>query len=284
MSNVTTPVAPVSTMGTPVPYITVAELKRSPIYNQLHKLVAGSSDADRDAELARIILRVSAMINDEVNQNLAASTDNEVGPVVLSDDGYLRIHTRNDPIISVKTISVGPDPYSLVPLTDLTHLILDPWRITVPRGAGVMGFGRCRRMWAQWTYVNGFPVTTATADTAQGATSITVADPTGILPNQTLLKIEDGKWLETVCPTAVTGNVLTVAPLLYPHTAGVGVSALPDTIKNAALTLVSRLHDTWSLSMNAISMDGTGAKVPESKTVRAMCAPAWMLNPYKRRW
>ena len=279
----TTPVVPVSTMGTAKPYITVAELKRNPIYNQLHKLVQGSSDADRDAELGRIILRVSAMINAEVNQNLAATVDNEVDQVIVNDRGNIKVHTRNDPIISVQSISVGTDPYSLVPISDLTHLIINPWSFEVPRGAG-FHYGRGARLWAQWTYINGFPVTTSTAVVEAGDTSITVADTTGIIPNQTLLTVEDGKWLEYFVPTAVTGNVLTVPALLYPHQAGVGVTALPDDIKNAALTLVSRLHDTWSLSMNAISMDGTGAKMPESKTTRAMCAPAWMLNPYKRRW
>lgn len=275
--------SPVSPVGNPTPYITLAQLKRNPIYNQLHKLVQGASEAQRDAELQQLILRVSAMINDEVYQNLAATVDSEVGEVVVSDRGYVRVHTRNDPIIQVLSISVGSDPYSLVAVPDLTHVIVNPWSFEVPRGAG-FSCRRGTRLWAQWTYVSGFPVTVSTAATVAGDTSITVADPTGIVAGQTRLTVEDGQWLEKIVPTAVAGNVLTVAPLLYPHQLGVGVTALPETITNAALTLISRLHDTWSLTMNAISMDGTGAKMPESKTTRAMCAPAWMLNPYKRRW
>lgn len=282
MSSPVAPV-PVSTMGNPIPYITLAQLKRNPIYNQLHKLVQGASEADRDAELQQIILRVSAMINDEVDQNLAATVDNEIGEVIVSDRGYIKVHTRNDPIIEVRSISVGADPYSLIPIPDLTHLIVNPWSFEVPRGAG-FSYRRGARLWAQWSYVNGFPVTTSTATTLAGDTFLTVDDTTGIIPNRTILTVEDGRWLEKVIPTAVSGNVLSVAPMLYPHQLGVGVSALPGTITNAALTLISRLHDTWSLTMNAISMDGTGAKMPESKTTRAMCAPAWMLNPYKRRW
>lgn len=287
------PPVPNSNMGTPVPYITVAELKRSPIYTQLHKLVPNSSDADRDAELGRIILRISAMINSEVNQNLAATADVEEGPVVISDDGYLRIHTRSNPIVSVQSISVGRDPYSLAPISDLSHLILDPWRITVPRGASgfssgnlpLGGYGRPgQRLWAQWSYINGYPHTTLTTPSAAGDTSITVADATGIIANQTLLTIEDGKWLENIVPTAVSGNTLTVAPLQYPHQAAVGVTALPDDIKNAVFTLVSRLHDTWSLAPGAIVRDGSGAHVPGAKVVRAMCDAAWMLAPYRRMW
>jgi hypothetical protein len=280
-------------MGTTVPYITVAELKRSPIYTQLQKLVPGQSDADRDAELGAIIRRVSAMINGEVNQNLAASVDDEIGRLTVSNDGELRIHTRSNPIIEVQSISLGPDVYNLTPVTDLTHLVLDPWRITIPRGSNQLvsgnlpmtGVGRPgQRLWAQFTYVNGYPVTTLAAPTAVGDTSITVADATGIVAGTTLLTIKDGRLLEQVVPTAVNGNTLTVPALVNAHAAGVGVTALPDDIEEATLLLISRLHDTWSLSMGAITHDGTGAKVPGAKVARAMCDAAVMLSPYRRMW
>jgi hypothetical protein len=283
----------ISTMGATVPYITLAELKHSPIQNQLQKLVPGSSDVDRDAELGRIILRVSAMINGECNQNLAATTDVEAGWATVSDFGELRLHTRSSPIISVSSILVGSDPYNLRPVTDLSRLALDPWRITVPAQAlsGVAGGGPQlslsswrpgRQVWAEWTYVNGYPVTTLTGAVAAGATSVTVGNATGILPNQTQLTIEDGKWVETVVPTAVNGNTLTVPPLLFKHSAGIGVHALPPDVKEVTLLLISRLHDTWSLSMGAIGHGG--AKVPGAKVTRAMCDAAVMLASYKRRW
>lgn len=284
------PVLPVSTMGISVPYITIDELKRSPIYTQLQKLVPNSTDADRDAELGRIVLRISAMINSEVSQNLAATVDNEVGRVYVDYDGFIRLHCRSNPIVQVQSISIGPDPYNLTPVTDLTHLILDPWRITLPQSSsqtasGNLPLGRFgnpgQRVWAEWTYINGYPVTVLASNAAAGATSITVSDPTGIIPNQTLLTIEDGKWLEKIAPTAVTGNVLTVAPLLYAHQAGMGVSALPDDIKEAALILVSRLHDTWSLSMQSIT--NMGAKMPGA-ALKKMCDPKEILQPYKRMW
>lgn len=100
------PATLVSTQGTAKPYITVQELKRNPVYNQLKQLVPNSSDADRDAELARLIMRASAMANGETNQNLVASVDTEIGQVVVTDYGDLRIHTRSTPITSVQSISV----------------------------------------------------------------------------------------------------------------------------------------------------------------------------------
>jgi hypothetical protein len=279
-------------MGTPVPYITLAELKRAPIYTQLQKLVPGQSDADRDAELAAVIKRASAMINGEVNQNLAATLDNEVGRVTVSDGGDLRIHTRNSPIISVQSIWAGSDIYSLTQITDLTHMVLDPWRITIPRGANQLnglnlpmtGFGRPgQRLWAQFTYVNGYPVTTLASAVSAGATSITVKDATGIVANQTLLTIHDGRLLEQVVPSAVNGNTLTVPALVNAHAAGVGVDALPDDLKEATLLLISRLHDTWSLSMGSITHDGTGARNGTPKP-KIMCDCASILAPYKRMW
>jgi len=281
------------------PYLTVAELKRNPIYTQLQKLVPGGSDADNDAELARIIMRVSAMINGECRQNLSATVDTEAGWVTLSDYGELRIHTRNHPVRQVLSVSVGTDPYNTTAISDLSQTLFDPWRITIPARAltgssigfepmlSLSGYRPGRRVWAQWSYVNGFPVTTLSAPALAGATSMIVADATGILVDQTTLTVQDGKWLEHITPTALSGNTLTVAPLTYAHQAGVGVNALPDDIQEAALFLISRVHDSWSMSMGAITHDGTGARKPGSTAgtgVRSLCDPGVILAPYKRVW
>lgn len=265
------------------PYITVDELKRSPIYTQLRKLVPGGSSDDNDAELGQIIMRVSSLIDSEVRQNLYATVNSEVGRVAVNQYGELRIHTKANPIVEVLSVSVGFEPNNLTPISDLTNLVVDPWIITIP---APLRFARPRqgqRFWAQWTYTSGYPVSTLTAPAAVGATSITVANTTGILAGVTELSIQDGKWREKVTPTAVAGNVLTVAPLLFAHQTGTGVSALPDDVKEAALVLISRLHDHWSLSLGSITHDGTGAQKPGPGPARALCEPAVMLAPY-RRW
>lgn len=264
------------------PYLTVAELKRSPIYTQLRQLVPGGSAGDNEAELGQIILRVSAIIDSEVSQNLNATVDSEVGRVAVNRYGELRIHTRANPIIQVLSISVGFDPNHLTPITDLTTLVVDPWQIIIPAPPMFAMPRPGVRLWAAWTYVNGYPVTTMAAPAAAGATSVTVADSTGILPNVSRLTVEDGKWLEYIHPTAVTGNVLTVAPLAFAHQVGVGVSSLPEDVKEAALVLISRLHDHWSLAMGAITHDGTGAKHPGVGPAHALCEPATILAPYRR--
>jgi len=179
----------------------------------------------------------------------------------------------------VRSLQVGPSPKRLSAVTDLTDLILYPWRITVP------GYGRPGQiLWAQWEYVNGYPVTTIAAPATAGATALTVADPTGILPGTSILTIGDGMKEERVIPSAVTGNVLTVAPTAFAHDIGVGITELPDSLQEAMLLLISRLHDTWSLSMGAITTDGSGAKIPGATVKRAMCDAAVMLSSYRRMW
>lgn len=280
----------VSTAGRPTPYITVQELKQSPVYTQLRALVPGQSDADRDAQLGRIIMRASSLINGEVSQNLAATVDVEVGEVTVTALGELRIHTRCNPIVEVLSLSVGRDYGSLYPVTDLTHLVIEPWRFSLP--GGIFGVANNvpsvalrpgRKLFAQWSYINGYPTTTLAASTAVGATSVTVVDATGVKAGRTLLTIEDGKWIEQVTPSAVTGNVLTVPPLSWPHQAGTGVTQLPDAIKEATFLLISRLHDTWSLTMNSVSTDGNGAR-RDVATPRIMCDAGHILSPYRRMW
>lgn len=279
----------VSTAGRPTPYITIQELKASPIYTQLRALVPGQSDADRDAQLDRIIMRASSLINGEVSQNLAATVDVEVGEVTVTALGELRIHTRCNPIIEVLSLSVGRDYASLAPVTDLTHLVIEPWRFSLPGGISgpnnlpSVALRPGRKLFAEWSYINGYPTTTLAAPTIAGATTMTVVDATGVKAGRTLLTVEDGKWVEQVTPTVVTGNVLTVPPLLWPHQTGVGVTQLPDAIKEATFLLISRLHDTWSLTMGAVNSDGTGAK-KEIPTPRIMCDASHILSPYRRMW
>ncbi|HZZ16440.1 MAG TPA: hypothetical protein VFE08_10805, partial [Candidatus Sulfotelmatobacter sp.] len=224
-------------------------------------------------------------INGECRQNMAATVDTDAGWVAVSERGELRLHTRATPIVEVLSVSVGSDPSNLSPLTDLSGLVVGPWRITIPGSQ----WSACRgsRLWAEWTYVNGFPVTTLVSAVAAGDTSMTVADSLGVVAGKTQLMVQDGKWLESVVPTVVSGNVLTVPPLSFAHQPGVGVNALPDDIQEAALILISRLHNTWSLSMGAVTHDGTGArKNPAAPGIgtRFLCDPGVILEPYKRVW
>lgn len=280
----------VNTLGYPTPYITVRELKDSPIYSELKQLVPGQSEPERDAQLAKIIMRATSMINANVRQNLAATVDTEEGEVYFTPDGGLRVHTACSPIIEVLSLSIGQRRGHFTSVTDLSGVTVEPWAFQLPGGGAadyrfnLPSSGRYgTKMWGRWTYINGWPTTTLTTAAGMGDTSIVVKDPTGIVAGRTMLTIEDGSWLEQVVPTAVNGSILTVPPLQFPHSEGTGVSELPDAIKEATLMLISRLHDTWSLTMNAISTDGNGAR-RRTSIPSVMCDCAYMLTPYRRIW
>src|ERR1700756_1006098 len=137
-------------MGIDVPYITLDELKRSPVYNDLRELVPESSPADNDAELQRIIVRAAALINGEMNQNLAATLVQENGEMVVDSRGRLRVHCRNSPIISIASLSYGRDVYNLTAVTDFSHAAMSPWSFTLPWQVG--HFGRPgTRLWVDWS-------------------------------------------------------------------------------------------------------------------------------------
>jgi hypothetical protein len=270
----------VNYVGAPVPYLTLDELRRSPISLSLRDLVPGSSGADQDAELSRMILRASAMINSACNQNLAAAVTTESGQVAVSDFGELRLHTRCSPVIEVLAVAVGWDSSHTSPVTDLSGAVLDPWRITL-RGPSPL-FSSCRggqRLYAEWTYCSGYPIATLASPVSAGDTVLTVTNTIGVLPGQTVLTVEDGPWLETVVPTAVSAGTLTVAPLTYAHQVGVGVSAVPDDVKEALLVMMSYLRDSYSVAMGAI--DPNGAR-PGERGV--LCDVATMLHDYRRVW
>jgi hypothetical protein len=243
---VTTRSAPAFT----VPYLTIDEYKRAPTAVDVGNLARGGSQAQQDAELANVIVRASAWVNGICNQNLAATRDTENGRVRVNRAGEYAVHPRYWPILEVVTFAAGSSPSALTNL-DLTNCFIEEQLFTIPSTSitsgigpalqfGATGFGD--RAFAQWTYVNGWAVTTlATVIAAAGATSVVVRDATGIYAG-TRLTIYDAENTETFTVTSLVGTTLTVPALTFAHaTAGVSISALPGTVKEAAVLLTSSL-------------------------------------------
>ena len=92
----------------------------------------------------------------------------------------------------------------------------------------------------QYTYINGYPNTVLTANASAGTSTITVKNVTGMV-GQTLT-IYDADLTEDVVILSVLGNVVTLtAPTLFAHVIGIPVSALPDSVKQAAVLLTAYL-------------------------------------------
>jgi hypothetical protein len=142
-------------------------------------------------------------------------------------------------------------------------------------------------MYVNYTYVNGYTNTSLAANSLAGATTITVADADGIVPNGPL-KIYDGASTESIVVAAnyVFGSttVPLATPALFAHTAGVSVSALPAAIKEACILVTSayiKIRGDSSLIMDITN--SPGQQVEGSQKVGSDIAHAQeLLKPFRR--
>lgn len=167
---------------------------------QVDNLVPRGTPAEQDAALAEVIESASAWIDNTVLGILAATSDTELRQVNVNKQGYVSIHPRFRPIIALTAFQIGYTPNTMQALTDFTGTGVTLNRMAVPvsplaltTSQGPIQFGNVStpmdQAWCQYTYQNGYPVTSLTAAAAAGATSISVADTTGIVQGQTYLTI-----------------------------------------------------------------------------------------------
>lgn len=182
----------------------------------LNALAPGGRESDQDAALASIIDEASAWVDDLVLCTLASTLDTYLGRYFVNGEGYMAVHPRYQPVSAVTAVAVGTIPSQLQSFANLVNVIVQPDRILVPMGPivpwnssqGPIQFGGGSTVnseaWCQYTYCNGWPVTTMTAGAIQGATSIAVADTTGIIEGRTQLTIYAGREQQTFIAGAVS--------------------------------------------------------------------------------
>ena len=235
------------------PYLTVAEYKQSPTAVDVNDLVSNGSAALNDAELANVIARASSWMDAHCGQVLAATQDTESFRARVSRDGFLRLHPRYWPIINVVSASFGSAP-SMMQTLDVTTAWLEPMAVVFPvAGNGSRWMGSLQlppayapngEQFVTITYWNGYANTLISASVSAGATSITVADRTGFVPGQQFY-IYDGATTEVVkvssshVPATGAGAVGLAAGTTAAHATGLSVSALPPSIKQAAIYMTN---------------------------------------------
>ena len=267
------------------PYITIAEYKAAPTAIDYDNLVADSTNAAvQDAELKNAIARGSSWIDTFCNQSLGANTVTEQQRARLRPDGFLAVHPRYNPIVAITSMSYGITPTQMVSLPDPSVGWVEDQQYVVPytqanisySSEGPLQFGLPAipraQVFCQYTYINGYATTVLATNAAAAATSITVANPIGITAGLSMT-IYNGANTETitVASTYTFGSttVPLVAPLGYAQTSGVGVSALPPAVKEAAIlatTAMIKVRGDYSLTMQVsnqagqatVNADGTG--------------------------
>lgn len=235
------------------PYLTIAEYKQAPTAVDVDDLVGGGSFAVNDQELTNVISRASSWIDSHCNQVLGATVDTDSFRARVSRDGFLRIHPRYSPIVSVVSASYGSTP-TLMNAIDVTTAWIEQASVVFPfanvggafTGSLQLGmpYSPTQEQFVTITYVNGYANTTLTANSLASATSLTVGDLTGFQPNQKFM-VYDGTSTEMLqvsssfVASTGAGSLTLASPAVYAHTSSMSVSALPPAVKQAAIYMTN---------------------------------------------
>lgn len=273
----------------------------------IDNLAPKGNPADNDAALAGYIEAASAWMDSICQQILAATYDTSGGRFNVSRDGFAYIHPRYKPVIALVSFAAGPTPATVTPWTDLSGAVVEPDYFAVPMAGvgqlpvttdqGAIQFGIVRnpmdQVFGEWTYVNGFPVTSLTAGAAAGDTVLDLADTTGVVEGKTWLTLYSGakrfRFLAGAVSTAPGGGVGTgpgtvVCPALPGAQVNTGphpvmVSALPpDVIQACVLATRAFIKDAGggNISGPSVSSGGAGPTTPGDDLAEA----AALLRPY----
>jgi hypothetical protein len=259
-----------------IPYLTIDQYRCAPHAMDTQALVRGGSQADQDAELRRIIGQASSWCDKCAEQPLTAQASNESMRARIHPTGVLRLHPRQHPIVAVTGVSFGVDAASMSALNDLSRVWVENQSVEIPLQASLAGgftgplqFGTAQpgsRVVVSLSYVAGYPVTTLASSAAPTDTTITVSDPTGIVPGTHLRLAQGGgpsgvgsgqSTLSSASVTAlsVAGNVVTLT-----GTVGVAfasksaVTGMPDEVEQACVYATTAL----------LKQSGNGALVMKS--------------------
>jgi hypothetical protein len=239
---------------TDVPYVSTAAFRAHPTYLDVTGLRVDSSDpTDQDAELNNILLAASAWADNQCNQPLGAHAKTQQFRQRMDRYGRLSIHADDNPVVAVTGLAWGYTPTSLNSVADLSGVWIEDSRQilvtlpgpSIPASSGLQFGSPVGEVFARLSYQAGYVATVLGTDSSAGATTLTVADPTGIVPGGQYRIWEPGsEETITVSPTwtppAATAppaptTVTLAAPALNTHTAGSDLSGMPTEVRTAVI-------------------------------------------------
>lgn len=239
------------------PYVSTAEFQAHPTYLDLDDLRSGDlAQADQTVELNNVLLMSSGMADRYCEQPLAAHVVVQNTRARADRYGNLKLHPDHTPVLSFLSVAYGSTPTSLTTFADPSGVWIEDGRnIVVPLSTGGLGpwsgalqFGSpsagCE-LYVQLACVAGWVATALAADAVQGATGLTVLDPTGILPGATYRVWEPGVEEFVTVSTTYVPSVVAVPPsptsiplaaaTASAHKAGMGFSSLPPEAHTAVI-------------------------------------------------
>ncbi|MGV9427058.1 hypothetical protein ACWDO7_22580 [Streptomyces sp. NPDC003656] len=241
------------------PYVSAAAFRAHPSSVDTEGLnstltALGSPDA-QTAELTNLLLAASEWADNELDQPLAAHLYTQRERVFAGRNGQLTLHADHGPVIEVTEVGYGYSPGALTTLASPTVWVEQDTNLVVSLDStgsvgwsGSLQFGSPAMggdVYLQTTYVAGH-VATVLAETAdQDDTTITVLDPTGIVPGGTYRIWEPGAeetivvdptWVRPdPSPTPGPATVALARPLRTAHQAGHDVSGLTADVRKAVI-------------------------------------------------
>jgi hypothetical protein len=219
------------------PYVTAAEFTAHPTYLDLETLRSGIMDpAAQTAELTNVLLMASGWANNICNQPLGAHRVDLSTQGRIDQDGNLIVFPSDRPVLSVAAVSYGSTFSRMSYIPTPAARVDKNQTVYIPVG----GVGTRGRVWVDITYTAGWVSTVLAGDASAGAQTLTVADPTGILPGASYRLWEPGsEETVTVSPTwtppatTTQAAVPLTAPTVYAHTKGSGWSGMPAEMRLA---------------------------------------------------
>lgn len=283
------------------PYLTVATFKAYPTYLDLQNLRSGDTVlADQDAELYNMLLRASTWAVGHCNQPLHAHSMTQNTRLRPDRQGRLKWHPAHNPVKQVTALSYGYRPNQMQAVADLTGIWTEDDRQAVvaeiaPLGTGFnsIQFGPpsgLSEVYTTWTYLAAYVTTTLANSPIQGASSVEVADPTGVVAGDVLRIWEPGtEEPVTVANTYTTGSttVPLTSGLLHDHAAGAGISQLPadaqQAVVNYAVALLLRPDTSKDDAFPDAPVQPTTRDEDSRKDGSGLVAEAIrLLRPYRR--
>ena len=233
------------------PYVSPAAFRAEPTYLDTDGLRVDEPDpVAQTAALANILLKASAWADNLANQPFGAHTWTQRCRARVDRAGNLTFHADHAPVISVTSIAYGLAPNALTTVSGTGAWVEDGANVVVPLGgntawSGSLQFGLplSGEVFVQSTYTAGFVASNLAAAATAGATTVTVTDPTGILPGGQYRIWEPGveetvtvsaSWTPPAATVPATATAVPLAsPTLFAHAAGHDFSGLPAEVRTA---------------------------------------------------
>jgi hypothetical protein len=242
------------------PYVTPAMFEAFPTWLDLDNLVPGGMASVQTDVLADALLAASDWavgVCDEMPLH-AHWVQNEDQRARSKGSGRVYVRPKHIPLRAITSMSWGSDPSSMtaVSLPDPTMWFEDGRRVSWRPGGGITQFsgpalefgprpGPARQVYVTWSYIPGFPVTTFASAVAEGASSVEVTDPTGILPGDVLRVFDPGVTEALTVASTYAPSVPAVppAPTVIPlaanaanaHAEGTGITEMPRKMMQAVI-------------------------------------------------